>query len=292
MLAPSPSQPDRPIHGPWSLLDMLEYKAKAFIVAVRAFSRMELIAGDAANKHGDAKANAKTVKSKKARDQLIKQLRWYRVQCVQLGARMAALAAEETADAVEKGRASWKDIEAGLKHMNKDFGRELGLGKLFVMHPEDADYYENALAKFGEAVVTAFPSTAPEIDEAGKCLAMGRVAATIYHLMRVCEIALRSLAGPLAIGNAQPSWSTIIRKLDKEIKKEPKDRTLSADYAFLEGVSNQMHAVNRAWRTNAMHVDATFSLENARDIFNATKSLMQHLAAGGLCEPVVASPPS
>lgn len=50
------------------------------------------------------------------------------------------------------------------------------------------------------------------------------------------------------------------------------------DYAFLEDISAQMHAVNKAWRTRAMHVDATFTLENARDIFSATKALMQHLA--------------
>lgn len=131
---------------------------------------------------------------------------------------------------------------------------------------------------FGEKAVKAFPSTAAEIDEAGKCLALGRVSATIFHLMRVVEVALRSLAGPLGITDPIPSWNTVIRKLDKELKLEPRQRTLKADYAFLEAVAAQMHAVNRAWRINAMHVDATFSADNARDIFSATRSLMQHLS--------------
>ena len=53
------------------------------------------------------------------------------------------------------------------------------------------------------------------------------------------------------------------------------DDWVSARWEFDVAV---MHAVKLAWRNRAMHVDATFSLDNARDIFNAMKALMQYLA--------------
>src|SRR5262249_36883249 len=47
---------------------------------------------------------------------------------------------------------------------------------------------------FGEQSCNAFPSSIRDIEEAAKCLVVGRSTASVFHLMRVMEIGLRSLA--------------------------------------------------------------------------------------------------
>ena len=52
---------------------------------------------------------------------------------------------------------------------------------------------------FGDDVARAFPSSKGDIDEAGKCLALDRGTACVFHLMRILEIGLQLLAAKLGI---------------------------------------------------------------------------------------------
>jgi hypothetical protein len=264
---------------------MLEVQATPFVEAV---ARIESLLSTITHM-----VKAKTPGMEKpvvgwAKDNFVQGLKIIATFCPGFGARLAKVAAERMIEELEHGKCSWEESQRSIIEIRNRLLDELAEAKLFAITPGESILYEDAVTMFGDAVVEAFPSAVAEIDEAGKCLALGRVPATIFHLMRTVEIGLRSLAPSIGIADPNPSWNTVVRKIDKEVKLEPKDRTLRADYAFLEGVSAQMHAVNRAWRTRAMHVDMTFSLENAHDIFSATKALMQHLATQ-LSEPSSAS---
>ncbi len=272
-LALRPSQPDWHSYGLVSLWDMLDVYASTFIDAASALSGLIIRAEQ--KSPADRK---KPLKIGNERSLVISILSDFHSTCEALGARVTAATVEEIASGIRRGKITWVKVEEHIKSLGAGLHVELGAVKLFALHPDEQRFYADALQMFGTKATTAFPSTIPEIDEAGKCLALGRTTAAIFHLMRIVEVALRSLRGPLGITEPNPSWNTVIRKLDKELKLDPRQRTLKADVPFLEGVSAQMHAVNRAWRTRAMHVDMSFSLENARDIFSATKSLMQHLA--------------
>jgi len=50
---------------------------------------------------------------------------------------------------------------------------------------------------FGDDVAKKFPSASVDIEEAGKCLALDRGTATVFHLMRAMEVGLRALAKSL-----------------------------------------------------------------------------------------------
>ena len=260
---------------------MLEIQAVHFVEAISRIQTLQATITSLSKAHAGEMGNAI---GGVTRTNALQGLKIISESCPAFGGRLTKVAADRMLEDIKQGTCSYADFQTGIIDIRNRLLDELTEAKLFALNPEDANFYDGAIAMFGDAVVTAFPSTAAEIDEAGKCLALERVAATIFHLMRVVEVALRSLAPSLGIIEPNPSWNTVIRKIDKELKLQPKDRTLQADYAFLEDVSAQMHAVNKAWRTRAMHVDATFSPQNARDIFNATKALMQHLATE-LSEP-------
>jgi hypothetical protein len=52
---------------------------------------------------------------------------------------------------------------------------------------------------FGAKVAEVFPAAISDIEEAGKCLALGRATAGVFHLMRIMELGLKVLARPLGI---------------------------------------------------------------------------------------------
>ena len=76
---------------------------------------------------------------------------------------------------------------------------------------------------FGDQVAVKFPSASFDIEEAGKCLALDRSTATIFHLVRIIETGLRtlgkSLNDPSLDPIRNPTWETILRKCDEELKK-------------------------------------------------------------------------
>ena len=67
-------------------------------------------------------------------------------------------------------------------------------------------------------------------------------------------------------------------KIDAELALPHKDRKIKGSVDFYAGVSSHMHAVKIAWRNRVMHVDAIFTEDRAKAIFDATVGLMNHLA--------------
>jgi hypothetical protein len=68
-----------------------------------------------------------------------------------------------------------------------------------------------------------FSTAWADIEEAGKCLAFNRASAGVFHLMRVMEVGLRALGSSLNDPNLDPkrnpSWESILRKCDNELKE-------------------------------------------------------------------------
>jgi hypothetical protein len=64
-------------------------------------------------------------------------------------------------------------------------------GLLFIqIAVSAAEYYRATSPLFGGDVDLKFASASFEISEAGKCFALGRYTACVFHLMRVMEVAL------------------------------------------------------------------------------------------------------
>jgi hypothetical protein len=65
---------------------------------------------------------------------------------------------------------------------------------------DDENLYRKGADLFGADVATKFATTAAfEIDEAGKCLAVGRHTAAVFHLMRVMEVGVNAASACLRI---------------------------------------------------------------------------------------------
>jgi hypothetical protein len=133
---------------------------------------------------------------------------------------------DETKDAIVRIESDLKStaepitverLRYALVHLLELMQSELEKRKIFAVDSDKAKYYQddiwgvsppflasqrNALFSalkqpeylFSERSANAFPSAYMDVVEAGRCLALNRNNAAIYHLMQVAEIGLRALA--------------------------------------------------------------------------------------------------
>ncbi|HWN42015.1 MAG TPA: hypothetical protein VNW71_07310, partial [Thermoanaerobaculia bacterium] len=86
--------------------------------------------------------------------------------------------------------------ETVMSDLQRSIERELRSNLFLHVGENERRYYEGR-HQFGEGVAAAFPSAVIDIEEAGKCYALSRYTACVFHLMRVMESALRVLASTL-----------------------------------------------------------------------------------------------
>jgi hypothetical protein len=162
-----------------------------------------------------------------------------------------------------------------------DFSHHL----LFAIPRHEVKYYEQRGSLFGDSVSNAFPSALDDIEEAGKCYATERTTACVFHLMHVMERGLRALAGelndPRLDPKTNPSWESILRKCDDELKKPYKDRSphWSAKNQFFSQATATLRAVKDAWRNPTIHIENKYNDDEALDVLNAVGAFMRHISS-------------
>jgi hypothetical protein len=119
---------------------------------------------------------------------------------------------------------------------------------------KEQDLYKPSTPLFGAAFQTKFATDgAFELDEAAKCLALGRATATVFHMMRLMEIAVRAVARCLNIPDpiqpADRSWGAILKKVRDSIdakwptvaaRSTGDGEVFDALYASLDAVKNPL----------------------------------------------------
>jgi hypothetical protein len=166
-----------------------------------------------------------------------------------------------------------------LNSLSERIADEMALHLFLYVPPERAKFYEPGKPIFGTDIADKFPSAIFDIEEAGKCLALGRGTACVFHLMRVMEVCLRSLAKGLNIPYA-PSWESYLRQIETNIteKHKKKSRAWKREEPFYRDSGGDLQMVKIAWRNPTMHIVRVYTPEEAEDVFRAVRTFMQRLA--------------
>ncbi|RZT95299.1 HEPN domain-containing protein [Rivibacter subsaxonicus] len=165
-------------------------------------------------------------------------------------------------------------LDAHLRGFTQVIRIETEARAILVLSPDKAALYERDEPHFGPEVAASFPSAAEDIEEAGKCLALGRSTAAVFHLMRAMEIAVRAMATKLGIAKIDLPWGPLLSDINKEIEALPK----GAARDQWSQSSTHLYHVKQAWRNEVMHPKATYTDEQATEVFAAVRSFMRHLA--------------
>jgi hypothetical protein len=173
-----------------------------------------------------------------------------------------------------------KTVEAfhkAIEQLWNTVALELDGRKFYGPLSKYAPYYEQ-LKLFGDDVFAKFPSATNDIFEAGTCLALERGTACVMHLMRVCEVGIKVLAGTLSVP-PQNDWGTYFREIDKALEARIKaSGKRTPDEKFYAEVRVTLDGVRMAWRNATMHIENNYSPERAEEILIGVRALMRHLA--------------
>ena len=103
-----------------------------------------------------------------------------------------------------------KLIEA-ISHLLGVFRDDMEARKTLILPASSAERWSKPEAVFGERVLDAFPSIGYDAREAGRCIALDRTTAAVFHCMRIMEVGLEALSKDLGLdvatnwNNAQPN---------------------------------------------------------------------------------------
>lgn len=193
------------------------------------------------------------------------------VDCLELMTRHRAVPSQYIMKHADSERLSWS-----LSSVVRAFTSQMQSRVVMVFDGRNSKYVTSDDTTFGQAVDDAFPKAAEEISEAGKCLALHRFTASVFHLMRAMELAVARLSEAIGTGKStDKEWGKILSDIGSAIKEMP---TGSERDRWSESHTHLYH-VKQAWRNDTMHPKKTYTEEEAQSVFDAVRSFMVHLAA-------------
>lgn len=265
-----------------SLWDMLELHAPSFLGAATEIARLRQIMvgieGNAAR--GDILEPA-SVAAVKPRVEILYQ------EASKVGAKLACISAERLYNGIieEPCTVTLGMLADALRDIESRFADQLSSVKLFVIPEERAILFEGADRLLNAQAASLFPSIWFDCEEAAKCLCLGRPTASVFHAMRMLEIAISSFAARLQISDpaktTDRSWGNMLTSIKTAIDAQhPKQlRHPGTEGSKLEAVYVTLDAIKNPWRNATMHVESVYTEEEARHILVCTSHLMDKMAA-------------
>jgi hypothetical protein len=186
----------------------------------------------------------------------------------------------------------WEDkedteyLKTGLAHDLKDLQEiiysELRGPKFLYVPTSKQEYYETK--ELCGPLVPKLERARSDIEEAGKCIALGRSTASVFHFMRVMEIALHEVARTLGVTlDEQIEWQTILKRLNDAIAALPYNtREAKEKREEYAGMATHLWHVKLAWRNPTMHPKVTYTDEEALDVLRQTTAFVKYA-----CETVL-----
>lgn len=250
---------------------MLEVKAKPFFRAVHTVGWLESMIRFVAE--NDEKNRDEVMKAK-ARGEIKKHLSDLKESLTALGANNSVGETDFILKRLRTTDLKWTELKGLLEGLTRLVGREIEGAKLFALEPIKGPYYGLAAEVFGMEAVVAFPRAEYDLEEAGKCVALARNTACVFHLMRAMETVLQILCGRLGVANVDKRWGFLLQDIDSAIKMMA-DTDDRAKWSLTR--SNLWH-VKETWRNDTMHPGDKYTDAEARDVLEAVKVFVRSLS--------------
>jgi hypothetical protein len=276
----------------WSLWDMLSFNAANFYdasIILRTF-RIFVTSKDEDTKDARRAFDENSQMDKVAIGLCLDRAKELKRLLDQLGVTLGSMSVERLIKELEN---TWypptygtiRDIISDIESRVRD---QLSLVKVYTLDSRKAEFFEPGEPLLGLIVGLNFPGATYEAHQAGKCLAIGCDTAAVFHMMRIMEIGLRSVARCLEIPDptkaAERNWGAMLRDIKKDMESRSGQSPTKAwknpdDKEFFESVYASIDAVRVAWRNTTMHVEIKYTPDEAEHILGAVKGFMKKLAS-------------
>jgi hypothetical protein len=260
-----------------SLWEMLQFAAGRFVQAIIVLDR-----------YSRALERLQSPVSMRVAGELLRYNEELREQLNKLGLRGAEIAAQRLSKMLELNpEPDAAMLRENMEDVVSQVDTELAAVFFLRLSLDERRFYESAQPLFGVQVTEHFPSATYDIEEAGKCFALNRYTACVFHLMRALEVCLTVLARELGIlllraeGN---NWDHILNQIDQVLQAQLQNGNefsspqLRGRVEFYSGAAALLKNVNNAWLRSMTSVRRIYDQERARRIFNVVGEAMRHLA--------------
>lgn len=190
---------------------------------------------------------------------------------------------------------TWRQAITALAGIKEAFKQELRTRLFLHIYPHRIPYYGGTvwqgpkITEF-QKIFEAYSSSRFDVTEAGNCFCCERFTACVYHLMRVAEYGLVSLA--TTIGSGVPpknaSWDGMIRAIREHLNALSSGSSKPKDWKNQEQFYSEMSSwftdIKNAWRNPVSHVPRAYDESQAEGMFLAVKNVMNLLATHGIRE--------
>lgn len=215
---------------------------------------------------------------------LIRRLDSIEEECRKIALRNSAETIREFKEVLidKKNEITFHHVAIRIDEIDRAIRREMKLHLFLYIPLERAKYYPPKIILeplFGWDVENKFPNMTEDISEAGKCFAVARYTACIFHLMRVMEQAVQKLAAKLGLSMTSvcdKEWQTIINDIRRQLNLlYPKHA--DSNRVKYESILGYLETVKIAWRNPTMHPKATYTEEEAKAILSAVEIFINDL---------------
>lgn len=269
------SAPDRAMYFEsgklWSLWDMLELKARPFVKAVHAIGYMVAMINVM---HDHRPELREQVMGSKVRPDFRREMKVLRDSALTLGASSTSREAGHILKRLRREDFQWVEFSHLLEGLSRMLTGEIQEAKLFVIEPSKVGYYNLAAGVFGMEAVVAFPKAEYDLEEAGKCLALARNTACVYHLMKAMETVLQALCERLGMTNVDKRWGFLLADIDQALKGL-RESDSKAAWSLVR--TNLWH-VKETWRNDTMHPGDKYTDAEAAEVLEAVRVFIRSLS--------------
>jgi hypothetical protein len=198
---------------------------------------------------------------------------------------VSASTVERTIKEFQTRAPRFRESQQKLAEWFSCFTSELETQMFLLVLPHEVPYHPMTKGGWGEALldtVAAFPDARYDAFQAGACFAFGCFTACVYHLMRVAEYGLVSVATSLNVDQEKlaKGWDGCIQGIESAIKTISSTKPTTDWQAQVKKYSDLcawFTTIKTGWRNPASHIPRNYSEQSAAGMFSATRTLFEHL---------------
>lgn len=214
---------------------------------------------------------------------------------VEMRAECDSVGLEATRDLVGHAVQTWERSHSKNVLKNQCFAiaqeldRELKRRVCFILPRSSQDTYEHPLNQW-ERVLDVFHDAREDVEEMNRCLAFGRHAAAVFHVLLAVECGVVELGKFIGVTDRKPGWDATCQKMERVLADGRKNapRKIKKHFQFLELVNKDMQSMKMAWRNKVNHaagrlvvMTSDFKPTVAEKIISACHGFMLLMATEG-----------
>lgn len=208
--------------------------------------------------------------------------------CIALGLTASVITLRKIQMLFSDSKATQGQLSALVSELQSRLSDELSGTVCLSLSAYEAEYYSNP-RKGWEEIIDRFPDAVSDIEEAAKCFALSRYAASVYHSIQVVELGLLEMGPFIGVNDPRSGWTAVSDRLEQIVKTKWGNRTdfEKRNHEFLEQIRATTDVLKNAWRNKISHAQgkvvlltSDFTPDVTEEILIATRSFMRRLAAG------------